>query len=124
MSELLFVQLLPLAYPPHSDPWPIVSLAYFLRYPNPKAAHILSCDVISRDMTPSGTLLTTRLILKRGALPKWAPEGIVSRSESWVMEESEVDPWGRTIRCTTRNVEFTKVLQVEETVLFHQSPEG
>ncbi|TRM65978.1 PRELI-like family-domain-containing protein [Schizophyllum amplum] len=108
----------------YDDSWSIVSLAYFLRYPNPYASHIISCDVISRSMTPSGSLLTTRLILKRGALPRWAPQGIVSRAESWVVEESEVDPFGKTISCVTKNLDHVKVMQVEESVFFRQTPEG
>jgi len=99
----------------YDDPWPIVSLAFFLRYPNPYASHVVSCDVISRTPTAEGTLLTTRLILKRGALPKWAPRGIVSRAESWVIEESEVDVYGREVRCRTKNLDHVKVMQVEET---------
>lgn len=108
----------------YDDPWSIVSLAYFLRYPNPYAAHVLSCDVISREQTPSGTLVTTRLILKRGALPKWAPKGIVARAESWVIEESEVDPFGKTVKCITKNLEHTKIMQVEESVFLRQTEDG
>ncbi|TDL28864.1 MSF1-domain-containing protein [Rickenella mellea] len=104
----------------YDDPWPIVSLAYFLRYPNPYAAHVISCDVISRTPTPTGTLLTTRLILKRGALPKWAPNGIISRAETWVIEESEVDPNSRVVRCTTRNLDHVKIMQVEESVTLRE----
>jgi hypothetical protein len=107
-----------------SDPWPIVSLAFFLRYPNPYAAHVISCDVISRNQTSSGSLLTTRLILKRGAMPRWFPKGIVSRAESWVIEESEVDPHGMVVRCRTKNLDHVKVMQVEEAVEFRQTPEG
>lgn len=107
-----------------SDPWSIVSLAFFLRYPNPYAAHVTSCDVISRDFTPSGTLVTTRLILKRGSLPRWAPQGIISRAESWVIEESEVDPFGQVVKCKTKNLDHVKVMQVEEHVHFCQTPEG
>ena len=107
-----------------SDPWSIVSLAFFLRYPNPYAAHVLSCDVISRVQTPSGSLLTTRLILKKGALPRWAPRGIISRTETWVLEETEVDPFAKTVKCRTRNLDHVKVMQVEESILFHQTPEG
>ncbi|TFK76752.1 MSF1-domain-containing protein [Pluteus cervinus] len=108
----------------YDDPWSIVSLAFFLRYPNPYAAHVVSCDVISRDLTPSGTLLTTRLILKRGALPRWAPKGIISRAESWVVEESEVDPHGKTVRCRTKNLDHVKVMKVEEWVEFRETQEG
>ncbi|KIK71382.1 hypothetical protein GYMLUDRAFT_235710 [Collybiopsis luxurians FD-317 M1] len=108
----------------YDDPWSIVSLAYFLRYPNPYASHIISCDVISRTVTPSGTLQTTRLILKRGSLPRWAPKGIISRAESWVLEESEVDPLGKTLRCTTKNLEFTKVMKMEESTFIRQTEDG
>jgi len=107
----------------YDDPWSIVSLAFFLRYPNPYASHVISCDVISRAQTDSGSLLTTRLILKRGALPRWA-RGFVSRAESWVIEESEVDPTGKTVRCRTRNLDHVKVMQVEESVIFRQTQEG
>ncbi len=107
-----------------SDPWPIVSLAFFLRYPNPYASHVRSCDVISRKFTPSGSLLTTRLILKTATLPKWAPKGIISRSEGWIIEESEVDPHGKVVRCLTRNLEHVKAMQIQETQTFSQLGEG
>ena len=109
---------------PASDPWSIVSLAYLLRYPNPVASHIISCDVISREVTPSGSLLTTRLILKTGSLPRWAPKGIVQRAESWVLEESEVDPLGKVMRCTTKNLDHVKVMRVEEHIHIRQAEDG
>ncbi|KAN0100861.1 PRELI-like family domain containing protein [Tylopilus felleus] len=106
------------------DPWSIVSLAFFLRYPNPYASHVVSCDVVDRRQTDSGSLLTTRLILKRGSLPRWAPQGIISRTESWIIEESEVDPFGKVVRCRTKNLDHVKVMQIEETQLFQQSQDG
>ncbi|KAI0823050.1 MSF1-domain-containing protein [Trametes gibbosa] len=108
----------------YDDPWSIVSLAYLLRYPNPYASHILSCDVISRDITPAGTLRTTRLILKTGSLPRWAPKGMIQRAESWVLEESEVDPLGKVMRCTTKNLDHVKVMQVEEHIHIRQAEDG
>lgn len=108
----------------YDDPWSTVALAYFLRYPNPHASHILSCDVISRTPTPEGTLRTSRLILKRGILPKWAPRGIISRAESWVIEESEVDPENKTVKCVTRNLDHVKVLQVVESVVLKEAHDG
>lgn len=110
--------------PQLSDSWSIVTLAFFLRYPNPYASHVISCDVISRDQTPSGSLVTTRLILKQGAMPRWFPKGIVSRAESWVVEESEVDPHGKLVRCVTKNLDHIKVMQVEESIEFAQTIEG
>ncbi|KAI0762696.1 MSF1-domain-containing protein [Fomes fomentarius] len=108
----------------YDDSWSIVSLAYLLRYPNPFSSHILSCDVISREVTPSGTLRTTRLILKTGSLPRWAPKGIMHRAESWVLEESEVDPLGKVMRCTTKNLDHVKVMRVEEHIHIRQLEDG
>ncbi|KAH7883854.1 PRELI-like family-domain-containing protein [Phlebopus sp. FC_14] len=108
----------------YDDPWSIVSLAFFLRYPNPYASHVISCDVVGRHQTESGSLFTTRLLLKRGTLPRWAPRGIISRTESWVIEESEVDPFGKIVRCRTKNLEHVKVMQIEETQLFQQTEAG
>ena len=80
--------------------------------------------MIDRTVTPTGALRTTRLILKRGALPGWFPAGIVSRAESWVIEESEVDPADRTVRCVTRNLDHVKVMQVVESTLLSEAGDG
>jgi len=109
---------------PSSDPWSTVSLAFFLRYPNPFTSHILSCDVISREFSSTGTLLTTRLLLKRGALPRWVPKGLVIRAESWVVEESEVDPEGKVLRCRTRNLDHVKIMQVHESHVIRPTADG
>lgn len=46
--------------------FPIVSLAYFLRYPNPYARHVLTTDVIQRYVDPNTHRLhTTRLHLEK-----------------------------------------------------------
>lgn len=79
------------------DPPPTALLAFFLRYPNPFARHVLSCDVLSRRIDPeTGKLHTTRLILKKGIVPRWAQDWIPGtgrgRLEAWVLEESVVDP--------------------------------
>lgn len=108
----------------YEEPWSIVTLAFFLRYPNPFAAHVISCDVLSRTPTLGGTLITKRLILKRGAVPKWLPRGIVSRAESWIVEESEVDPWGKVVRCTTKNLDHVKILSVKEDAVLREAPNG
>ncbi|KAG9104599.1 hypothetical protein FRC06_001066 [Ceratobasidium sp. 370] len=108
----------------YDEDWPTVTLAFFLRYPNPFAAHVISCDVIDRSLTPSGTLHTTRLILKRGNAPKWLPRGVVPRSQSWIIEESEVDSAGRRVSCATRNLEHTKALRVIEQVSLRPVEDG
>lgn len=89
-------------------------------------------------------LKTTRLILKRGTLPRWAPKGLIRNAESWVLEESEVEldahasssapaaaaaaaaaavP-GRTMRSWTRNLDHTTVLAVTEQNVFSERLAG
>jgi len=108
----------------YSEPWQTVTLAFVLRYPNPYATHVLSADVLEREFTPRGTLLTTRLILKRGNIPKWMPRGIISRAESWIVEQSEVDPLGKVVRCETRNLDHVKILSVQESVVLKEDVAG
>lgn len=133
---------------PHA--WSSCVRAYFLRYPNPNAQHVLSVDVLDRHIEHRpvrGTnhtmpvLCTTRLILKRGNLPKWAPAGIIKNAESYVMEQSEVEldlfparpadassskqpvrrtKNGRAMRSWTRNLDHTTILAVTEGLVFKE----
>lgn len=57
-------------------------------------------------------------------MPAWFPKGIMSRAESWVVEESEVDPNGRTVRCVTRNLDHVKVMQVIEETILEEAEDG
>lgn len=86
------------------EPPPTPLLAFFLRYPNPFARHVLSVDVLERTVDPNtGRIKTVRLILKRGIVPQWASKFLpVAKAsggrglDAWVLEESVVDPpgWG------------------------------
>lgn len=80
--------------------------------------------MLSRTLTPAGTLRTTRLILKRGALPAWFPKGLMQRAESWIVEESEVDVDGKVLTCRTRNLDHVKVMEVIETTHLHEAEDG
>ena len=78
----------------------------------------------SVDMFP--VLCTSRLILKSGSLPSWAPKNIIQHSTSWVLEESEVDlsaydpAQPRVMSIWTRNLDHTSVLAVTEALKFQE----
>ncbi|KAL8862601.1 MAG: hypothetical protein Q9178_001099 [Gyalolechia marmorata] len=104
-------------------PFPAVSLAYFLRYPNPYAKHVLSTDVIDRHFDPDNQRLhTTRLHLKRSKLPptvlKLLPKGILGSNsdsgQSYILEKSVVDVKEGWMTTETRNLEWTGILSVVE----------
>jgi len=107
--------------------FPTVTLAYFLRYPNPYSRHVISTDVISRHVDAEGRLHTTRLHLKRSKLPKpiikLLPKSLMGSdkengSQSYILEESVVDVKDGSMLSTSRNLEWTGVLSVVEQQLF------
>lgn len=110
-------------------PFPAVSLAYFLRYPNPYATHVLSTDVIDRHFDSSTKRLsTTRLHLKRSKLPptvlKLLPKGILGSSadagHSYVLEKSVIDVKEGWMKTESRNLEWTGILSVIEKQVYRR----
>ena len=114
-------------------PFPAVSLAYFLRYPNPYATHVLSTDVIDRHFDPSTQRLsTTRLHLKKSKIPptllKLLPKGIVGSSadagQSYILEKSVIDIKEGWMKTEARNLEWTGILSVVEKQYYKRPSSG
>lgn len=110
-------------------PFSAVSLAYFLRYPNPYATHVLSTDVIDRHFDPiTQRLTTTRLHLKKSKIPtailKLLPKGIVGASsdggQSYILEKSVVDVKEGRMETEARNLEWTGILSVVEKQIYRR----
>lgn len=114
----------------YSYPFPAVTLAYFLRYPNPYSTHVLSTDTISRHYDPELQRLTTiRLHLKRSKLPsavlKLLPRSFLGASasgdtQSYILEKSVVDIKEGWMDTESRNLEWTGVLSVVERQIFRR----
>lgn len=110
-------------------PLSTVSLAYFLRYPNPYSKHVVSSDVIDRHFdAETQRLYTTRLHLKRSRIPpamfRLLPRGLLGQTEkqgdgsSYILETSTVDMREGWMRTESRNLEWTGVLSVVERQLY------
>jgi len=105
---------------------PTVSLAYFLRYPNPLAKHVLSTDTISQHIDPATKRLhTVRLHLKKSKVPagilKFLPQtmgGPDGSSQTYVLEKSVIDVKEGWMETESRNMEFTGVLSVVEKQMY------
>jgi len=101
-----------------------VSLAYFLRYPNPYSKHVASTDTISRAFDPVTQRLTTvRLHLKKSRLPsavlKVLPRSALGATEdgntqSFILETSVIDVKEGWMETESRNLNFNNVLSVIE----------
>lgn len=102
--------------------FPTVTLAYFLRYPNPYSTHVLSTDVLERYIDPATHRLhTTRLHLKRSKVPAgilaFLPKSWVGKdgaNQSFILEKSVVDVKEGWMETESRNMEWTGVLSVVE----------
>ncbi|KIW02327.1 uncharacterized protein PV09_06472 [Verruconis gallopava] len=104
--------------------FPTVTLAYFLRYPNPFSTHVISTDVIDRVFDPeTQRLTTTRLHLKRSKMPsailRLLPRNLLGassngQSQSYVLERSTVDVREGWMKTESRNLELTNLLTVVE----------
>ncbi|KAI4716944.1 hypothetical protein E4T48_06855 [Aureobasidium sp. EXF-10727] len=94
--------------------FPAVSLAYFLRYPNPYSTHVLSTDVISREYDPD-----TQPILK--LLPRSIMGGAENGdSQAYILETTVVDVKEGWMEAESRNLEWTGVLSVIEKQVFRR----
>ncbi len=110
--------------------FPAVTLAYFLRYPNPYSKHVLSTDVIDRYVDPSTKRLhTTRLHLKRSKVPsamaKLLPAGLTGPAgaqQSYVIEKSTIDVQEGWMETESRNMEWTGILSVIERQTYRRQP--
>lgn len=113
-------------------PLPTVTLAYFLRYPNPFSTHVLSTDVISKSFDAATQRLhITRLHLKRSKLPsavlRLVPRSLLGSSaqgdsQTYILEHSTVDVKEGWMKTESRNLEWTGVLSVVERQEYNATP--
>ncbi|KGO69334.1 Uncharacterized protein PITC_095160 [Penicillium italicum] len=102
--------------------FPAMSLAYFLRYPNPYCRHVFTTDVVDRYVDPNTHRLhTTRLHLKRSKIPsgilRLLPKGMGASdnsAQSYILETTVVDPVEGWMETESRNMEWTGILSVVE----------
>jgi 4-amino-4-deoxychorismate lyase len=103
--------------------FPAVTLAYFLRYPNPYSIHVLSTDVIERSIDSNGRLKTLRIHRKSSRLPpavlKLLPKSVLGnvsggRSESYILETSTIDVKEGWMLTESKNLDWTGILSVVE----------
>ncbi|CAL1688410.1 unnamed protein product [Lasius platythorax] len=96
--------------------WIAVCQAFFRRYPNPYATHVLSEDTLYRKV--SGTsLFSTRIFRKRAtvSLPSWAQK-LVKNPQVLILEESVVDLGTKRLVSLTRNIDHKKLVVATETI--------
>ncbi|XP_030207214.1 PRELI domain-containing protein 1, mitochondrial isoform X1 [Gadus morhua] len=103
--------------------WEHVVSAFWRRYPNPFSTHVLTEDVVYREVTADHKLLSRRLLTKTNRLPRWAEKVFpthLARSV-YIVEDSIVDPLTRSLTTFTWNLNHTTLMAVEERCVFKES---
>lgn len=90
------------------------TLAYFLKYPNPFASHVVSCDTFGQWIDGSGRLWTERIIHKQGNIPSMFRAVVGGISDSWMVETSVVDRQCNKLQSWTRNIDHRFILRVDD----------
>ncbi|XP_042368256.1 PRELI domain-containing protein 1, mitochondrial-like isoform X1 [Plectropomus leopardus] len=111
---LHFTQTLFLKRCPHQNISPSINVCL--------SSHVLTEDVLYREVTPSNHLLSRRLLTKTNRLPGWAERVFpahVARAV-YVLEDSIVDPQTHTLTTKTWNLNHNTLMTVVERCLFEE----
>lgn len=106
--------------------WDQVIAAFWQRYPNPYSKHVLSEDILYREVTSDNKLLTRKLLSKTNRLPRWAERFFPANVTHavYVVEDSIVDPTNKTLTTFTWNINHATVMSVEERCTYCENPEN
>jgi len=105
-------------------PWDQVTAANWQKYPNELSTHVVSVDILSRDINvETKTLRTERLIGCKQAIPSWLTFLVGGQKLSYVREISEVDLINKTLVMKSHNLTMSHILLVNETVVYKPDPQ-
>ncbi|KAI4873782.1 hypothetical protein NFI96_010637 [Prochilodus magdalenae] len=106
--------------------WDQVSIAFWQRYPNPYSNHVLTEDIVFREVTPDNRLISRRLLTKTSRLPRWAEKFLPGHKarKAYIIEDSVVDPKDRTMVTLTWNISHARLMSVEERCLYRVNPDN
>ncbi|KAI1728448.1 PRELI-like family domain-containing protein [Ditylenchus destructor] len=98
-----------------------VASVFYDRYPNSFAKHVISEDVLSREITED-KIITRKIIVKSAAtflksVPKWISR-ISDRRYMPTLEESVYDRNTKTLTTYTRNISWNNTLSMDERCVY------
>lgn len=106
--------------------WDQVFTAFWQRYPNPYSKHVLTEDILCREVTSDQKLITRRLLTKTNRLPRWAERFLPANvtHAAYILEDSIIDLHKKTLTTYTWNISHSTVMSVEERCTYYQNPEN
>uniref|UniRef100_A0A674C6D2 PRELI domain containing 1a n=1 Tax=Salmo trutta TaxID=8032 RepID=A0A674C6D2_SALTR len=106
--------------------WDQVCIAFWERYPNPYSNHVLTEDIIFREVTPGNRLVSRRLLTKTNRAPRWMEKDlpVTMARHAYIIEDSIVDPQNRTMTTLTWNISHARMMSVEERCEYRINPDN
>ncbi|KAJ3384470.1 hypothetical protein CcCBS67573_g07892 [Chytriomyces confervae] len=100
--------------------WGMVTAANWIKYPNPITNHVLSVDILSREVDPeTGVLRTERLLCCKQSAPAILRTlGLPIPEVAWFREVSELDPVSQEYTARTVNLTMRNLMIVKETCVY------
>lgn len=104
--------------------WEHVTAANWQKYPNELSTHVVSVDILNREVDPvTNVLRTERLIACKQPIPGWLRAIVGGDDYSYVREISEVNLATKTLVMKSSNMTMSHLLLVNETVTYKPDPE-
>lgn len=104
--------------------WEQVTAANWQKYPNELSTHVVSVDILNRDVDADRQVLRSeRLIGCKQSVPRWLSYIIGGQELSYVREVSEVDLKNKTLVMKSHNMTMCHLLLVNETVVYQPDPD-
>jgi len=96
-------------------PWSDVVSGFWQKYPNKYSTHVLSEDVIKREILEDGSLKTIRLLTKTNPVPSWGKWVFRNHKNVVILvEESIVSPKDEKMKVYTHNISYKNVMRTYE----------
>ncbi|XP_029948555.1 PRELI domain containing protein 3B [Salarias fasciatus] len=107
-----------------NHPWETVTKAAMQKYPNPMNPSVIGVDVLDRDVDRQGRLCSKRLLSTEWSLPSIVKSIMgISRTYTYVQEQSVVDPNEKTFELQSTNITFTNMVSVDEKLTYKPHPD-
>uniref|UniRef100_A0A8I5YRV6 PRELI/MSF1 domain-containing protein n=1 Tax=Pongo abelii TaxID=9601 RepID=A0A8I5YRV6_PONAB len=89
--------------------WDQVFAAFLQRY-RTYSKHVLTEDIVHREVTPDQKLLSRRLLTKTNRMPHWAERLFAANvaHSVYILEDSIVDPQSQTMTTFTWNINHAR----------------
>jgi len=104
-------------------PWQTVVHAAWRKYPNPINPAVNGLDVLERKVTSDGVLRSSRVLSTEWHIPSWVTGLIGLSNPSYAYEYSEVCPAEQRMELKTVNLNCTKFVSVDETLVYKPHPD-